>query len=148
MFYLSKIGSEQILSFRISMKPFDERARKAERLVYGDRAERVPIPQHMALEVYKNANKGCQCCGRPLRKIGYGDFHHTETPTKNPNPSKLQFLCPTCHRIYGHTRKGRRIQRNTVRKIKSPYWKKAKTTKKSAKGKTKKVIKATRKKRR
>jgi len=37
--------------------------------------------------------------------MSHGDFHHHRSPTISPTSKTVQFLCPTCHRKYGHTRK-------------------------------------------
>ncbi|MGD0329101.1 MAG: hypothetical protein ABSB40_01490 [Nitrososphaeria archaeon] len=33
-----------------------------------------------------------------------GDFHHTRDPTVTPRAQSVVFLCPLCHRRYGHRR--------------------------------------------
>lgn len=85
------------------------------------REKTVPIPQETKIIVYKNADKRCECCGRLLR-MGRGDFHVTREPIFTAEPSTLQFLCPTCHMIYGHTSKEGQMQIHRVRQHKSPYW--------------------------
>ena len=65
---------------------------------------RKPIKPTVKQEVYKRAKECCECCGIPLAKV-HGDFHHWRSPTISPTAKTVQFLCPTCHRKYGHTRK-------------------------------------------
>jgi hypothetical protein len=89
-------------------------------------------------QVYERAKRKCEKCARPL-KMNQGDFHHTRDPTVTPRASTIRFLCPTCHRIYGHKRitikretfLGTEKQTKTVRqevvKIKKPARKKPKT---------------------
>jgi hypothetical protein len=54
-------------------------------------------------QVYKRAKGRCEKCGIRL-KINEGDFHHTRDPTVIPRASSVRFLCPLCHRRYGHKR--------------------------------------------
>jgi len=97
--------------------------------------KRVRIPSATKKAVYERVNKRCQCCGKPLR-INQGEFHHLRKPTVRSHPKFLQFLCPTCHKNYGHERKTKKvremfetrklvvIKRKRVRKHPSePYWK-------------------------
>ena len=57
--------------------------------------------------VYARAKGKCEKCGRSLG-MKYGDFHHTRNPATVPRAQSVRFLCPTCHRMYGH----RRVTRN------------------------------------
>jgi len=70
----------------------------------GYEESRKPIKASVKTEVYKRAKGYCECCGIQLARI-HGDFHHWRSPTISPTAKTVQFLCPTCHRKYGHTRK-------------------------------------------
>ena len=86
--------------------------------------DRKPLPLKVKRIVYERAKGKCQKCKAPL-KINQGDFHHKGKPTST-RPSSIVFLCPTCHRKYGHkwttvkretwsgTEKERRIHRQRV----------------------------------
>ena len=101
--------------------------------------KRVPLPLKTKREVYERAGGRCESCGRPL-KMNEGEFHHLRKPSVKSTASTIQFLCPTCHRKYGHewrtrtvhtilgTEKRRYIKRKKVRKHRSPYWEKRKKT--------------------
>jgi hypothetical protein len=65
---------------------------------------RKPIKISVKRDVYKRAKGKCECCGIILN-MSHGDFHHTRTPKISPTAKTVQFLCPTCHRKYGHKRK-------------------------------------------
>ena len=55
----------------------------------------------MKREVYLRAEGTCEKCHLKL-KMNEGDFHHTRDPTVLPRSSSVRFLCPNCHRKYGH----------------------------------------------
>ena len=112
-----------------------------------ERERRVPLSMETRKKVYERAKGRCESCGIPL-KMKEGEFHHLREPTAKSRPSTIQFLCPTCHKRYGHdyktitrstifgTEKITKIIRKRVRKHKSPYWnekskKKAKQKRKS-----------------
>ena len=73
-----------------------------------------------------------------------GDFHHVRDPTVTPRAKSVRFLCPLCHRRYGHKRVTRKVEtffgteketklvRQEVTKVKKPAKKKAKKTKRVA----------------
>jgi hypothetical protein len=42
-----------------------------------------------------------------------GDFHHIRDPTVTPRASSVRFLCPLCHRKYGHKRIIRKVNTDT-----------------------------------
>lgn len=107
--------------------------------MFWEEKERKPIPMKVKRQVYERAKGRCEKCGRPL-KMNQGDFHHTRDPTVTPRASSVRFLCPTCHRIYGHKRvtrtrdsdtfweeKETKTVRQEVVKIKKPARKKPKT---------------------
>lgn len=62
---------------------------------------RKPIPMKVKRRVYGRAKGKCEKCGTRLA-ITEGDFHHTKDPTVTPRSSSVRFLCPLCHRRYGH----------------------------------------------
>jgi len=136
---------------------FGKLDKDVQKLIWGEvRGEkRLSLPSETKKKIYERAMKRCQSCGRPL-KMNQGEFHHLRKPTVKSRPSTIQFLCPTCHKTYGHewktrtvrtileTRKVPNIVRKNVRKHpSSPYWReKPKTTKKkAATRKTKKTTK-------
>lgn len=107
--------------------------------MFWEEKERKSIPMKVKRQVYKRAKGKCEKCGRSL-KMNQGDFHHTRDPTVIPRASTVRFLCPTCHRIYGHKRVTRirdkdtfweenekKIVRQEVVKIKKPAKKKPET---------------------
>ena len=108
---------------------------------------RKSIKSNVKIEVYKRAKGCCECCAMPLEKA-HGDFHHWRSPTISPTAKTVQFLCPTCHRKYGHTRKvithhsilgdEKEIvtKRHKVKRRKKVTKKKPTTTKKTPKRKT------------
>jgi len=65
--------------------------------------ERKPVPVKVKRAVYARAKGKCEKCGISL-KINEGDFHHTRSPKVIPRASSVRFLCPTCHRRFGHQR--------------------------------------------
>ena len=71
--------------------------------LWGDE-KRVPIKASVKKKVYARAKGKCEACGRPL-EMRHGDFHHTRDPKVSAMAKTVQFLCPTCHRKYGHKRK-------------------------------------------
>lgn len=73
-------------------------------LYFDEKESRKPIRSSVKIEVYKRAKGCCECCAIPLEKA-HGDFHHWRSPTISPTAKTVQFLCPLCHRKYGHTRK-------------------------------------------
>ena len=99
---------------------------------------RTPIPMRVKRQVYERAKGKCEKCGTRL-KMSEGDFHHTRDPTVTPRAKTIRFLCPLCHRRYGHKRITRRtemllgtetevkIVRKKVVKVKKPVKKKPKT---------------------
>jgi 5-methylcytosine-specific restriction endonuclease McrA len=60
----------------------------------------MPLPLRVKRIVYERAKGKCQRCGTPL-KMNEGDFHHKGVATSE-RPSSIVFLCPNCHRKYGH----------------------------------------------
>lgn len=72
--------------------------------------KRRPMPLRVKRIVYERAEGKCQKCKTPL-KIDEGDFHHKGKPTST-RPSSIVFLCPTCHRRYGH--KWKTVKRETL----------------------------------
>lgn len=95
--------------------------------------------------VYERAAGKCEKCGRKLT-MKEGDFHHTRDPNVVPRAENIRFLCPTCHRKYGHKRKTVKketlftiekkvkIFRKDVVKIKKPAKKKTKTRRVAVRG--------------
>ena len=75
--------------------------------MFWEEKTRKPIPMKVKRQVYETAKRKCEKCGRPL-KMNQGDFHHVRDPTVTPRASTVRFLCPTCHRIYGHKRTTRK----------------------------------------
>jgi|YelNatPaOPRAMG01_1025707.scaffolds.fasta_scaffold226559_2 predicted RNA-binding Zn-ribbon protein involved in translation (DUF1610 family) len=73
---------------------------------------RKPIPMKVKRQVYKRAKGRCEKCGIKL-KMSEGDFHHIRDPTVTPRPSSVRFLCPLCHRKYGHKIIVRRVDADT-----------------------------------
>ena len=69
-----------------------------------EKESRKPIKISVKKEVYKRAKEYCECCAIKLT-MSQGDFHHWRSPTVSPTAKTVQFLCPTCHRKHGHTRK-------------------------------------------
>jgi hypothetical protein len=94
---------------------------------------RKPIPVKVKRQVYKRAKGKCEKCGIKL-KMSEGDFHHIRDPTVTPRASSVRFLCPLCHRKYGHKRIIRKVNTDT-------FWEK-----KEVKIVPKEVIKVRRKK--
>jgi hypothetical protein len=64
---------------------------------------RKPIPIKVKRQVYNRAKGRCEKCGIHL-KINEGDFHHIRDATVTPRATSIRFLCPLCHRKYGHKR--------------------------------------------
>jgi hypothetical protein len=60
----------------------------------------MPLPLRVKRIVYERANGKCERCRTPL-KMNQGDFHHKGIATSK-RPSSIVFLCPNCHRKYGH----------------------------------------------
>lgn len=114
--------------------------------LWGDE-KRVPIKATVKKKVYKRAKGKCEVCGISL-EMKYGDFHHTRDPKVSAMAKTVQFLCPTCHRKYGHkrvtrtesdwwdTKKVSKIVRQKVPKLKATTTK-AKSTSKKSKSKKK-----------
>jgi hypothetical protein len=73
---------------------------------------RKPIPMKVKRQVYKRAKGRCEKCGIKL-KMSEGDFHHIRDPTVTPRPSSVRFLCPLCHRKYGHKIIVRKVDADT-----------------------------------
>ena len=116
-----------------------------------DEPRRKPIKVSVKREVYKRAKGRCESCGIKLA-MSEGDFHHTRAPSISPTAKSVQFLCPTCHRKYGHKRKTVthrgffEDEKETIIKRKKAPTRKRTTKKKSAKRKTTKKKKLTKKK--
>lgn len=70
----------------------------------------------MIPDILRNCSIGakgkCEKCGIKL-KMNEGDFHHTRDPTVTPRASSVRFLCPLCHRKYGHKRTVRKVNADT-----------------------------------
>ena len=118
-----------------------------------DEPRRKPIKVSVKREVYKRAKGRCESCGIKLAK-SEGDFHHTRAPSISPTAKSVQFLCPTCHRKYGHKRKTvthrgffEDEKETIIKRKKAPTRKRTTTKKKSAKRKTTKKKTTTHKKR-
>ena len=86
---------------------------------FWDEEKRVPIKVSVKKRVYTRAKGKCECCGLPL-EMNHGDFHHTRDPTVSATSKTVQFLCPTCHRKYGHKR---------VTRTESDFWETRKVSK-------------------
>ena len=117
-----------------------------------DEPRRKPIKVSVKREVYKRAKGRCESCGIKLA-MSEGDFHHTRAPSISPTAKSVQFLCPTCHRKYGHKRKTvthrgffEDEKETIIKRKKAPTRKRTTTKKKSAKRKTTKKKKLTKKK--
>lgn len=107
--------------------------------------ERKSIPMKVKRQVYERAKGKCEKCGTRLN-MNEGDFHHTRDPTVIPRPKTVRFLCPLCHRRYGHkritrkretlfgTEKETNIVRQEVVKIKKPAKKKPKARRVAIRG--------------
>jgi hypothetical protein len=78
--------------------------------VWTTEPKRKPIPLRVKRIVYERAKGKCRKCGTRL-KMDEGDFHHKGKPTST-RPSSIVFLCPNCHRKYGH--KYRIVKHETV----------------------------------
>ncbi|MCX6661299.1 MAG: hypothetical protein NTY91_01975 [Euryarchaeota archaeon] len=76
--------------------------KKQRERILGGTESRKPILANVKTEVYKRAKGCCESCGENLKK-SEGDFHHWRSPKISPTAQTVQFLCPTCHREYGHT---------------------------------------------
>jgi 5-methylcytosine-specific restriction endonuclease McrA len=72
--------------------------------------DRRPVPSRVKRIIYERAKGKCQKCKIPL-EIDEGDFHHKGKPTST-RPSSIVFLCPNCHRKYGHEYKT--VKRETI----------------------------------
>ena len=113
-------------------------------MLWGDES-RKPLPMRRKRAVYERARGCCEKCGRKL-SISEGDFHHTRDPSVIPRAENIRFLCPLCHRRYGHKRKTLRretllgtekevrIVRKDVVKIKKPVKRKPKTKRVAIRG--------------
>jgi len=75
---------------------------------FWDEEKRVPIRMSVKKKVYARAKGKCESCGMSL-EMKHGDFHHTRDPKVSAMAKTVQFLCPTCHRKHGHTRKTRTV---------------------------------------
>lgn len=100
---------------------------------------RKSISASVKTEVYKRAKGCCESCGDKLKK-SEGDFHHWYSPKIYPSAKTVQFLCPTCHRKYGHTT-GVVVHRGILRK-----WKETTIIRLKVRKHTKKKMKVTSKK--
>ncbi len=113
--------------------------------IWGEDEGRKPIPMKVKKTVYERAKGKCEKCGISL-KMNEGDFHHIRDPTVIPRPQSVRFLCPLCHRRYGHKRTTRttetllgtetevRVVPQKVVKIKEPKKKKPKTKRVAIRG--------------
>jgi hypothetical protein len=113
--------------------------------VFWEDEGRKPLPMRRKRTVYKRAKGCCEKCGRKL-SISEGDFHHTRDPKVIPRAENIRFLCPLCHRRYGHkrktisretllgTEKEVRIVRKDVVKIEKPVKRKPKTKRVAIRG--------------
>jgi DNA-directed RNA polymerase subunit M/transcription elongation factor TFIIS len=113
--------------------------------MFWDDSSRKRLPMRRKHAVYKRAGGKCEKCGRQL-EMNEGDFHHTRDPMVVPRAENIRFLCPTCHRKYGHkrktikreglfyTEKESRIVRKDVVKIEKPVKKKPKTKRVAIRG--------------
>jgi hypothetical protein len=63
-----------------------------------------PISASVKTEVYQRAKGRCESCRDKLTRA-QGDFHHWGSPKIASSAVTVQFLCPICHRKYGHTTK-------------------------------------------
>jgi len=63
-------------------------------------------------QVYKRAKGKCEKC-RIKPKMSEGDFHHIRDAKVIPRASSVRFLCPLCHRKYGHKRTVRKVNAET-----------------------------------
>ena len=117
--------------------------KKQRESIFGGTESRKPILASVKTEVYKRAKGCCESCGDKLTK-SQGDFHHWRSPKISPTAKTVQFLCPTCHRKYGHkiqvvVHNGilRKWKETTIvrLKVKKHQQKKTKKTKKKKKGK-------------
>lgn len=114
-------------------------------MFWGEEKKRKTLPMRRKRQVYERAKARCEKCGTRL-KMNEGDFHHTRDPTVTPRAANIRFLCPTCHRKYGHKRKTRtkellfgtekevKVIRKDVVKIAKPAKKKAKTKRAAIRG--------------
>ena len=114
--------------------------------------KRKPVRATVKREVYKRAKGTCEHCGIKLTP-SEGDFHHTRAPSISPTAKTVQFLCPTCHRRYGHSRKTvthygffENEKETTIKRKRVPTRKKTTTKRKPAKRKTTTKKKTTKKK--
>ncbi len=117
-----------------------------------DEPKRKSIKLSVKREVYTRAKGKCESCGIKL-SMSHGDFHHFRSPSISPTAKTVQFLCPTCHRKYGHKRKtvthnkGYIIEEKelVIKRKKAPIKRKSRTKKKKRKSKKTSKKKATRK---
>jgi hypothetical protein len=117
---------------------------------FWDDEKRVPIKTSVKKKVYARAKGKCECCGRAL-EINQGDFHHTRDPKVSAMAKTVQFLCPTCHRIYGHKRVTRTVsdfwedkKETKVVRLKAPNLKRKSTKRESSRAKPKSTSTKTR----
>ena len=113
--------------------------------------ERKPVRATVKREVYKRAKGKCEHCGIKLAP-SEGDFHHIRAPSISPTARTVQFLCPTCHRRYGHSRKTvthygffEDEKETTIKRKRVPMKRKTTIKRKPAKKKTTKRKTTTRK---
>lgn len=71
-------------------------------------------------DVYENAQKRCECCGRPLGMV-QGNFHFSIGLNQISSPITIQFLCPTDHRIHGYANLDGKMLAQYAKKQNSPY---------------------------
>ncbi|MCU0851457.1 MAG: hypothetical protein MUC80_09360, partial [Candidatus Thermoplasmatota archaeon] len=60
-----------------------------------------PISPSVKVGVYERADGRCESCGEHLTRV-QGEFHHFAKPRVTPSVETVQFLCPSCHKSYGH----------------------------------------------
>ena len=77
--------------------------------MFWDEESRKRIPMKIKRTVYTRAQGQCEKCGRTLQ-MKYGEFHHTRDPKVVPRAKTVEFLCPTCHRMYGHEWRTRKVE--------------------------------------
>lgn len=60
-----------------------------------------PVPASVKAEVYDRAKGRCESCREKLTR-SQGEFHHWGKHRITPSAGTVQFLCPGCHKTYGH----------------------------------------------
>jgi hypothetical protein len=74
------------------------------RLAYDHEETRVQLSTTTKMQLYENAGKRCERCGRQLQEE-QGEFHHIRKPTLRSQPKTIQFPGHKCHTKHGHKRK-------------------------------------------